>query len=261
MRALGIAASGMQAQQTRVDVISNNIANMSTTAYNARRAEFSDLMYQQLQRPGAISSDQGTQLPTGVQIGLGVRTVAVSVNHQQGNLIETGAELDMAIEGDGYFEVQMPSGQSAYSRDGSFKRSAEGLIVTNEGYPIVPNITIPQGVRSISMNPNGEVYAHFNATAQGQLLGTVTLTSFVNEKGLEAIGDNKFLETEASGQPITGVAGLDGRGSIRQRYIEASSANIVEQLTFLIEAQRGYEMNAKVITASDQMMSTTSQIR
>ncbi|MFT6072906.1 MAG: flagellar basal-body rod protein FlgG [Dasania sp.] len=261
MRALGIAASGMQAQQTRVDVISNNIANMSTTAYNARRAEFADLMYQQLERPGSISSDQGTQLPTGVQIGLGVRTVAVSMNHQQGNLIETGGELDMAIEGDGYFEVELPDGRSAYTRDGSFKRSAEGLVVTNEGYPLVPNIAIPQNVQSISMNPNGEVYANFNAQTEAQLLGTVTLTNFVNEKGLEAIGDNKFLESEASGQPLTGVPAIDGRGSIRQRYLESSSANIVEQLTFLIEAQRGYEMNAKVITASDQMMSTTSQIR
>ncbi len=261
MRALGIAASGMQAQQTRVDVISNNIANMSTTAYSPRRAEFADLMYQQLQRPGAISSDQGTQLPTGVQIGHGVRTVAVSRNPQQGNLIETGGELDMAIEGDGYFEVTLPDGRSSYTRDGSFKRSAEGLVVTNEGYPLVPNITIPQGTRSLSMNPNGEIYANFDNQTEGQLLGTVTLTTFVNEKGLEAIGDNKFIESQASGQPITGVPNIEGRGGIRQSYLEGSSANIVEQLTFLIEAQRGYEMNAKVITASDQMMSTTSQIR
>jgi flagellar basal-body rod protein FlgG len=261
MRALGIAASGMQAQQTRVDVISNNIANMSTTAYSPRRAEFADLMYQQLQRPGAISSDQGTQLPTGVQIGLGVRTVAVSRNPQQGNLIETGGELDMAIEGDGYFEVTLPDGRSSYTRDGSFKRSAEGLVVTNEGYPLVPNITIPQGARSLSMNPNGEIYANFDNQTEGQLLGTVTLTTFVNEKGLEAIGDNKYIESQASGQPITGVPNIEGRGAIRQNYLESSSANIVEQLTFLIEAQRGYEMNAKVITASDQMMSTTSQIR
>jgi flagellar basal-body rod protein FlgG len=261
MRSLGIAASGMQAQQTRVSVISNNIANMSTTAYNARRAEFADLMYQQLQRPGSISSDQGTQLPTGVQVGLGVRTVAVSINHQQGNLIETGSELDMAIEGDGYFETTLPDGRSAYTRDGSFKRSSEGLVVTNEGYPLVPNITIPQNVTSISMNPNGEVYANFSDQNEPQLVGTVTLTTFVNEKGLEAIGDNKFLETAASGQPLTGTPASEGRGSLRQGYLESSSANIVEQLTFLIEAQRGYEMNAKVITASDQMMSTTAQIR
>jgi flagellar basal-body rod protein FlgG len=261
MRALGIAASGMQAQQTRVDVISNNIANMSTTAYDARRAEFADLMYQQLARPGAVSSDQGTQLPTGIQIGHGVRTVAVSMNPQQGNLIQSGGELDMAIEGEGYFEVALPNGRSSYTRDGSFKRSAEGLVVTSEGYPLVPNITIPQGTRSISMNPNGEVYANFDTQTAGQLLGTITLSTFVNEKGLESIGDNKFLESAASGQPLTGAASIDGRGAIRQNYLEASSANIVEQLTFLIEAQRGYEMNAKVITASDQMMSTTSQIR
>lgn len=261
MRALGIAASGMQAQQTRVDVISNNIANMSTTAYNARRAEFSDLMYQQLQRPGAVSSDQGTLLPTGVQIGHGVRTMAVSVNNLQGNLIETGAELDLAIEGDGYFEVLLPDGRQAFTRDGSFKRSAEGLVVTNEGYPVIPNITIPQGTRSISVNPNGEFYAFVNENSAGQLLGTISLTTFVNEKGLEAIGDNKFTETQASGAPLTGVPNVNGRGAIRHRYLEGSSANIVEQLTYLIEAQRGYEMNAKVITASDQMMSTTSQVR
>lgn len=261
MRALGIAASGMQAQQTRVDVISNNIANMSTTAYDARRAEFADLMYQQMSRPGAISSDQGTQLPTGVQIGHGVRTVAVSMNPQQGNLIQSGGELDIAIEGEGYFEVTLPNGRSSYTRDGSFKRSSEGLVVSNEGYPLVPNITIPQGTRSISINPNGEVYANFDTQTAGQLLGTLTLSTFVNEKGLESIGDNKFLESAASGQPLTGAAGIDSRGTIRQNYLEASSANIVEQLTFLIEAQRGYEMNAKVITASDQMMSTTSQIR
>ncbi len=261
MRALGIAASGMQAQQTRVDVISNNIANMSTTAYDARRAEFADLMYQQLARPGAISSDQGTQLPTGIQIGHGVRTVAVSMNPQQGNLIQSGGELDIAVEGEGYFEVALPNGRSSYTRDGSFKRSAEGLVVSNEGYPLVPNITIPQGTRSISINPNGEVYANFDTQTAGQLLGTITLSTFVNEKGLESIGDNKFLESASSGQPLTGAPSIDSRGSIRQNYLEASSANIVEQLTFLIEAQRGYEMNAKVITASDQMMSTTSQIR
>jgi flagellar basal-body rod protein FlgG len=261
MRALGIAASGMHAQQTRVDVISNNIANMSTTAYDARRAEFADLMYQKLERPGSVSSDQGTQLPTGIQIGHGVRTAAVSMQPKQGNLIETGGELDMAIEGDGYFEVTLPDGRSSYTRDGTFKRSAEGLVVTNEGYPLVPNVTIPEGTRSISMNPNGEIYAHFDTATGGQLLGTITLSTFVNEKGLEAIGDNKYVQTDASGPPVTGAANTEGRGSIHHHYVEASSANIVEQLTFLIEAQRGYEMNAKVITASDQMMSTTSQIR
>lgn len=261
MRALNIAASGMQAQQTRVDVISNNIANMSTTAYDARRAEFADLMYQQLERPGSISSDQGTVLPTGVQIGLGVRPVAVSMLPKQGTLTQTNGELDVAIEGEGYFEVQLPDGRSAYTRDGSFKRSAEGLVVTNEGYPVVPNITLPQNARQITINPNGEVYAFDSTNTSGQLVGTITLSSFVNQKGLEAIGDNKFLVTDASGQPQTGATGVDGRGTLRHQYLESSSVNIVEQLTFLIEAQRGYEMNAKIITASDQMMSTNSQIR
>lgn len=261
MRALSIAASGMQAQQTRVDVISNNIANMSTTAYDARRAEFADLMYQQLERPGSISSDQGTILPAGVQIGLGVRPVAVSTMHKQGALSQTDGELDIAIEGEGYIEVQLPDGRSAFTRDGSLKRSAEGLVVTNEGYPIIPNITIPENTRSITINPNGEVYAFDATNPSGQLVGTLTLTTFMNPKGLEAIGDNKFLQTDASGQPQTGELGVDGRGVVRHHYLETSSVNIVEQLTFLIEAQRGYEMNAKVITASDQMMSTNSQIR
>lgn len=261
MRALSIAASGMYAQQTRVDVISNNIANMSTTAYDARRAEFADLMYQQLERPGAISSDQGTVLPTGIQIGLGTRPVAVSVLHKQGNLIQTEGDLDVAIQGDGYFEIQMPDGSSSYTRDGSFKRTAEGMIVTNEGYPLVPNITIPQDTKQVSINPNGEVFAYFSNATAGQLLGTITLSTFVNQKGLEAIGDNKFVVTDASGEAQTGAAGLDGRGTLQHHYLESSSVDIVQQLTFLIEAQRGYEMNAKVITATDQMMSTNSQIR
>lgn len=261
MRALTIAASGMSAQQTRVDVISNNIANMSTTAYDARRAEFADLMYQQLERPGSVSSDQGTILPTGVQIGLGVRPVAVSTMHKQGALTQTNGELDLAIQGEGYFEVQLPDGRSAYTRDGSFKRSAEGLVVTSEGYPVIPNITIPESTRQITINPNGEVYSFDSTNQSGQLVGTLTLSNFMNIKGLEAIGDNKFIVTDASGQPQTGATGTDGRGTLRHQYLEQSSVNIVEQLTFLIEAQRGYEMNAKVITASDQMMSTTSQIR
>ena len=261
MRALSIAASGMHSQQTRVDVISNNIANISTTAYNARRAEFADLMYQQLERPGAVSSDQGTVLPTGVQIGLGARPVAVAVMHKQGNLIQSEGELDVAIEGNGYFEVTLPDGRSAYTRDGSFKRSAEGLVVTNEGYPLVPNITIPATARQISINPDGEVYSYDSLNTAGALVGTITLSSFVNPKGLEALGDNKFVVTDASGEAQTGATGVDGRGSLRHRYLEGSSVNVVEQLTYLIEAQRGYEMNAKVITASDQMMSTNSQIR
>lgn len=261
MRALSIAASGMHAQQTRVEVISNNIANMSTTAYAARRAEFADLMYQKLDRPGAISSDQGTVIPAGVQIGLGTRVVGVSAMPKQGPLIQTEGELDMALDGKGYFEIQLPDGRSAFTRDGSFKRSAEGLVVTNEGYPLLPQITIPEGTRSISVNRNGEVYAGFDAQTAEQLLGTITLATFINEKGLEAIGDNKYIQTTASGDPVIGAAGIEGRGTVNHRYLEQSSVNIVEQLTFLIEAQRGYEMNAKVITATDQMMGTNSQIR
>lgn len=261
MQALRIAATGMDAQQTRVEVVSNNIANMSTTAYSTRRAEFADLHYQQLRAPGAISSSTGLVAPTGVELGLGVRTASVSVNHAQGSLRQTGGDLDLAIEGRGMFEVTLPSGEPAYTRDGGFKRTGEGLVVTSEGYPLAGDITIPEDARSITINNDGEVYAYFDGQPGGQLVGTITLTLFVNEKGLEAIGGNLFRETEASGAPIPGEPQLDGRGSIRQGFLEDSSVDVVQQIADLIEAQRGYELNSKVISAADQMLGSTTQIR
>lgn len=261
MRALKIAATGMSAQQMRVETISNNLANMSTTGYNARRAEFADLHYQQMMRAGAVNASDGTVLPTGVQLGMGVRPSAVSINLQQGSLKETGADLDIAIDGKGYFEVTLPSGVTAYSRDGSLKRTGEGLIVTSDGYPVSPEITIPADARSISINPDGEVYAYFIDTEEAQLLGQFTLASFTNAKGLEALGSNLFSTTEASGAPILSTPGLDGLGTIRQGYLESSSVDAVREITELIEAQRGYEMNAKVISAADQMLGATTQIR
>lgn len=261
MRALDIAATGMDAQQTRVEVISNNLANMSTTAYNTRRADFADLHYQQVAAAGTINAADGTTLPTGVQLGLGVRAASVSMEVQQGTLRATGGELDVAIEGAGYLEVTLPSGLAAYTRDGSLKRSGEGLIVTSDGYEVLPGLTIPDDARSIAINSDGEVYASFDDQVDPQLLGSLSLATFVNQKGLEAIGGNLFLETPASGQPSVGAPGEDGRGSFRQGYLEASSVDPVREISALIEAQRGYELNAKVITAADQMLGATAQIR
>ncbi|ATG48439.1 flagellar basal-body rod protein FlgG [Celeribacter ethanolicus] len=261
MRALKIAATGMSAQQMRVETISQNLANMSTTGYNARRAEFADLHYQQASRPGTINSADGTVLPTGVQLGLGVRPSSVTLELAQGSLSHTGGDLDIAIEGKGYLEVTLPSGQSAYTRDGGLKRSADGQIVTSDGYPVVPDITIPDDTLSLSINADGEIYAYFSDQIEPELLGQFTLAGFSNAKGLEAIGSNLFLETEASGPANVTTPGLDGLGTLRQGYLEDSSVDAVREVTELIEAQRGYELNAKVITAADQMLSATTQIR
>lgn len=261
MRALQIAATGMSAQQMRVEVISNNLANMSTTGYNARRAEFADLHYQQFTRPGTINAADGTVVPTGVQLGLGVRPSAVTINVAQGSLSATGGDLDLAIEGLGYLEVTLPSGLPAYTRDGALKRSADGLIVTSDGHQVAPGITIPSDARTISVNAAGEVYAYFSDRVQPELLGQVTLAGFVNEKGLEAIGSNLFLETAASGAATVSAPGENGVGTLRQGFLEDSSVDAVREITDLIEAQRGYELNAKVITAADQMLSATTQVR
>jgi len=261
MRALKIAATGMSAQQMRVETISNNLANMNTTGYNARRAEFADLHYQQVSRAGTINASDGTVLPTGVQLGLGVRPAAITIHLAQGALAETGNDLDLAIDGSGYLEVTLPSGEPAYTRDGSLKRSAEGLIVTSEGYSVSPEIVIPTDVRSISINGVGEVYAYFSENAEGQLLGQFDLAAFTNPKGLEAMGSNLFIETEASGPALLSTPGEDGLGTLRQGYLESSSVDAVREVTELIEAQRGYEMNAKVISAVDQMMGATTQVR
>jgi len=261
MRALQIAAAGMAAQQTRVEVISNNLANMNTTGYNARKAEFADLHYQQVARPGSINASDGTVLPTGIQLGLGVRPTAVSMILSQGTSAQTGGDLDVAIEGRGYLEVTLPNGAAAYTRDGGLKRTGDGLIVTSDGFPVVPNITIPQDAQSLAINAQGEVYASFNDRVEPELLGQLTLAGFTNPKGLEAIGSNLFIETGASGPSAVSTPGSDGLGTLRQGYLEESSVDPVKEVTDLIEAQRGYELNSKVITAADQMLSATVQIR
>ncbi|KAA0909646.1 flagellar basal-body rod protein FlgG [Aquicoccus porphyridii] len=261
MRALTIAATGMAAQQMRVETISNNLANMSTTGYNARRAEFADLHYQQMVRPGTINAADGTVLPTGVQLGLGVRPAAVSMHLAQGSLSATGGDLDLAIDGPGFIEVTLPSGQAAYTRDGGLKRSGDGLIVTSDGFPVAPDIAIPQDARSIAINADGEIYAYFDDAAEAQLLGQFNLVGFTNPNGLEARGSNLFTETEASGPPVVSTPGQDGLGTLRQGYLEDSSVDPVREITELIEAQRGYEMNAKIISAADQMLGATTQVR
>jgi len=261
MRALMIAATGMSAQQMRVEVISNNLANMNTTGYNARRADFADLLYQQETRAGTISASDGSVVPAGVQLGLGVRPAAVSMNVAQGSLSQTGGDFDVAIEGRGYLEVTLPSGLPAYTRDGSLNLTGDGQVVTSEGFAVAPGITVPDDARSVSINAQGEVYAYFNDRVEPELLGQFSLVNFSNARGLEAMGSNMFIETAASGPAILGDPGEDGLGTLRQGYLEDSSVDAVREITELIEAQRGYELNAKVITAADQMLGATTQIR
>lgn len=261
MQALKIAATGMSAQQMRVDVTANNIANMSTTGYNARRAEFADLHYQQVRTPGSLTALTGEILPAGVQLGLGVRPAAVSMEVRQGSVRQTGGELDIAIEGTGYLEIELPSGETGYTRDGALKLTGEGELVTSDGYPVVPGITVPADARAVVLNPDGTLFARFDGQVDLQQIGALTLASFVNQKGLEAIGDNLFLETAASGPSLSGEPGVDGRGTFRQGYLEESSVDVVAEITELIEAQRGYELNARVLTAADEMMSASTRIR
>ena len=261
MRALQIAATGMSAQQLRVEVISNNLANMSTNAFDPRRAEFVDLPYQQKARPGTITAADGSVLPTGVQIGLGVRPGAVSVIDRQGALSETGNDFDLAIEGAGFLEVTLPNGRAAYTRDGALKLDGEGRLVTSDGHAVAPGITVPSDAKRVAIDAEGEVFAFFADQVEPQRLDVIDLTGFTNPKGLEAIGSNLFVETGASGPPLVAAPGEDGLGTLRQGYLEESGVDAVRQITQLIEAQRGYEMNSKVITAADQMLAATSQLR
>lgn len=261
MRALSIAATGMHAQQTNVEVISNNIANMNTTAYTRRRAEFNDLLYQNLRRQGAQSSDTGTLVPAGVQLGLGVRTAAVYRITEQGSLTNTDNTLDLAIEGKGYFQVTLPSGETAYTRAGSFQLSDTGEIVTNDGYTVQPGITIPNNSTDITVNASGEVWVKLDGQTTQTNVGTLQISTFINEAGMEAIGDNLYMETPASGAPTTGTPDTTGFGSVLQGYLETSNVNVVSEITDLISAQRAYEMNSKVVTTSDEMLATINQMK
>ena len=261
MRSLHVAATGMLAQQTNVEVISNNIANISTTGYKRRRAEFHDLIYQNIRRSGSQSADTGTVLPQGAQLGLGVRTGAIYRIPEQGNLQQTENRFDLAIRGNGYFQVQLPSGETAYSRDGTFGLSPEGVIVTAEGFTVQPGITIPATATDVTINASGQVFAKLDGQVQPQNVGQIQLAAFANEGGLEAMGDNLFLATPASGQPQQAAPGQPGYGQVLQGFIETSNVNVVQEITSLITAQRAYEMNSKVITASDEMLQTLTRLR
>lgn len=261
MRSLSIGATGMLAQQTNVEIISNNIANMNTTAYTRRRTEFQDLLYQDLRRAGSTSADNGDVVPAGIQIGLGVRTAAVYRITNQGNILKTENTFDLAIQGKGYFSIDLPSGQTGYTRDGSFQLNADGQIVTHDGYTVQPGITIPQNAINIAINDSGEVLVTIDGTVTPQNVGQIQLARFQNEAGLTAIGNNLFLETDASGGATTANPNSTGYGSLLQGYLETSNVNVVEEITNLITAQRAYEMNSKVIETSDQMMATVTNIR
>ncbi len=260
MRALSIAATGMLAQQTNVEVIANNLANMNTTAYKMQRAEFQDLLYQNTERPGSASADTGSVLPAGIQIGVGVRTAATYRITSQGNLNSTGNPYDLAINGKGYFHITMPDGTDAYTRAGGFALSPEGQLVTDKGYVVAPGIAIPQDALSVTVNAQGQVQALVAGQTAPQTLGQIELARFPNDGGLQATGDNLYTETAASGAVLTGLPGSPGYGTLQQGFLETSNVNAVQEITDLITAQRAYEMNSKVISAADQMLQITSKM-
>ena len=261
MRALDIAATGMMAQERNVSVISNNLANMNTTAYMRRRTEFHDLLYQNLRRVGSTSSDAGNIVPSGVQIGLGVKLAAVYRIHEQGNLTSTDNTFDMAVQGNGFFEVLQPDGTTAYTRDGTFQLNASGQLVTHDGLVVQPGITIPANAVDVTVNGSGEVLAKIQGQVSLSNVGQLTLATFPNPAGLQAIGSNMYLETPASGNPATSTPGSTGYGTILQGFLETSNVNAVEEISNLISAQRAYEMNSKVIKTADEMMSAINQVK
>jgi flagellar basal-body rod protein FlgG len=258
MRALHTAATGMMAQELNVEVISNNIANMRTSGFKRQRAEFQDLLYQQLRRVGAPSSEQGTMLPAGVEVGSGVRTAATPRVMSQGSVMLTEKEFDVAVRGEGFFRVQMPDGRTAYTRDGSFNLDASGRLVTSEGYLVEPNITVPQNAQAFTISSNGQVTVVLPGQSQPTDLGTIEMARFVNKSGLESLGDNLFMDTAASGAPQTGNPGQEGFGTLLQNHLEQANVESVKEIADLIAAQRAYEMNARVISGADQMLQATS---
>jgi len=260
MRALNTAATGMMAMELNVQVIANNLANMTTTGYKRQRAEFQDLLYDHVSRIGTQTSAQGNILPVGIDLGSGVKTVGTPRLMTQGTLTQTGASLDVAIRGDGFFKIQMPDGTFAYTRDGSFQMDAQGRIVTAQGNVVMPTITIPQNATGLTINAQGQVSVIPQGSTTPTVLGQLTLTRFINQAGLLPIGDNMFTETPASGTPQDGLPATDGAGDLLQSNLEQSNVDSVTEITNLIAAQRAYEMNSKVITAADQMLSTTSNL-
>ncbi|HYD86939.1 MAG TPA: flagellar basal-body rod protein FlgG [Vitreimonas sp.] len=261
MRALSIAASGMQAQQLNVDVISHNIANMNTTSYKRQRAEFQDMLYQNLERPGSTSSASGSVLPLGIQLGVGVRADAVGRMTEQGGISVTNNAYDLAINGRGFFQITLPSGQTGYTRAGNMAVNADGQIVTADGYALEPAITIPDEAVAVQITRDGIVEVTLEGQTAPQQIGQIEIASFINPAGLEAIGDNLYLETPASGTANVGTPGASGLGTVMQGHLELSNVNAVEEISALIVAQRAYEMNARVITAADEMLQSTTQLR
>lgn len=260
MRAMQTAATGMMAQEMNVQVISNNIANVRTTGYKRQQIHFQDLLYEHFRRAGSATSDQNTQAPAGTFIGSGVKTVSTGRVMTQGNITPTEKPYDLTIRGEGFFKVRMPDGRTTYSRDGSFDLDSQGQIVTRDGYQVEPGITVPNNATSVSINAQGIVEAMLPGQTAPQQLGQIQLVRFVNKVGLESIGDNLYVETAASGQPIDGFGGGEGFGTLQQNYLEEGNVQAVTELSSLIAAQRAYEMNSKVITAADQMMSATTQM-
>jgi len=259
IRSLWIARTGLDAQQTQLDVISNNLANVSTNGFKRSRAVFEDLLYQTLRQPGAQSSQQ-TQIPTGLQLGAGVRPVSTASIFTQGNLQKTDNALDMAAQGNGFFQVLLPDGTTAYTRDGSFQKDNQGQIVTSSGYPLQPAITIPATATSVTIGTDGTVSITEAGTAAATQIGTIQLATFINPGGLQRSGQNLFLETAASGTPTPNTPGTNGAGIVNQGYVETSNVNVAEELVTMIQTQRAYELNSKVISTSDAMLGRLTQL-
>ena len=259
INSLWISKTGMEAQQMQLDVISNNLANVSTTGFKRANAVFEDLIYQNLRQVGSNSSEQ-SQLPTGLHLGLGVRTVATSRSFSQGSLQQTGNNLDIAIQGNGFFQITMPDGTTNYTRDGSFQVDNQGRLVTSTGLPVANGVTVPANARSLAISADGTVTAMIPGNSSPQAVGTIALASFINTAGLEPRGQNLFAESAASGQPNSGVPGANGLGTLSQGFLETSNVNVVQELITMIQTQRAYEMNSKAIQTSDQMLQKLGQI-
>ena len=259
IRSLWISKTGMEGQQTKLDAIANNLANVATNGYKRSGVVFEDLMYQNLRQSGAATSEQ-SQLPTGLQIGLGVRAAATTRNFSQGTLAQTSGQFDVAIEGSGFFQVQLPDGTTGYTRDGAFQLNSTGQLVTSAGYTVQPGITIPAAARSVTVAKDGTVAITLQGQPQPQTVGQLQIATFVNPGGLDPLGGNLFAESASSGTPNAAAPGSSGHGTLRQGFIEGSNVNVVEELVSMIATQRAYEMNSKSIQASDQMLQKLSQI-
>lgn len=260
IRSLFIAATGMEAQKLNIDVISNNLANVNTSGYKKSRSDFQELLYQDLRTPGALSAE-GAQIPSGIQVGLGVRPAAVQKIFQQGDIASTGNKLDLAIEGDGFFQIFMPNGEIAYSRSGAFKLDSEGRIVNSDGYQLEPSITIPENTVSITVGSDGKVSVLESGSSTPVEVGQIELARFINPGGLLALGKNLFTPTASSGEPLVTNPGSEGLGTIAQGYIEMSNVNIVEEMVNLIISQRAYEISSKAVQSSDEMLQMANNLR